>query len=84
MSISRRSAPICPRGTFFLWLDCRKLPFKTQAELDRFFVEKVKLGLNPGDTFGVEGERFLRMNVACPRAYCEEAMRRMSAAFAEL
>ena len=73
-----------PEGTFFLWLDCRKLPFKTQAELDRFFVEKVKLGLNPGDTFGVEGERFLRMNVACPRAYCEEAMRRMSAAFAEL
>ena len=73
-----------PEGTFFLWLDCRKLPFKTQAELDRFFVEKVKLGLNPGDTFGVEGERFLRMNVGCPRAYCEEAMRRMSAAFAEL
>ena len=73
-----------PEGTFFLWLDCRGLPFKTQEELDKFFVEKVKVGLNPGNTFGEQGERYLRMNVACPRSYCEEAMKRMSAAIAAL
>lgn len=69
-----------PDATFLLWLDCRGLPFKTQEELDKFMVEKAKVGLNPGNTFGVEGERFLRMNVASPRAYLVEAMKRIEAA----
>ena len=66
-----------PDATYLLWIDCRALPFKNQAELDKFFVEEVKLGLNPGRSFGVEGEGFLRMNMACPRSYVEEAMRRI-------
>ncbi|MCI6529588.1 MAG: pyridoxal phosphate-dependent aminotransferase [Mesosutterella sp.] len=73
-----------PDATFLLWLDCRGLPFKTQAELDKFMVEKAKLGLNPGNTFGVEGERFVRMNVASPRSYLVEAMKRLSEAVKSL
>ena len=38
-------------GTYLLWLDCRKLNM-SQEELDRFFVETVKLGLNSGKSFG--------------------------------
>lgn len=66
-------------GTYLLWLDCRGLGM-SQEELDKFFVEKVKLGFNSGKTFGREGEGFLRMNVACPRTTVEEALRRIVAA----
>jgi cystathionine beta-lyase len=63
-------------GTYLLWLDCRGLGM-SQAELDKFFVETVKLGFNSGKGFGPEGEGFLRMNVACPRATVEEALKRI-------
>lgn len=67
---------VSSEGTYFQWLDCRGLGM-TQAELDRFFVETVKLGLNSGKSFGPEGEGFLRMNIACPRATLEEALKRI-------
>lgn len=63
-------------GTYLLWLDCRKLNM-SQEELDRFFVETVKLGLNSGKNFGPEGNGFLRMNIACPRSTVKEAMNRI-------
>ena len=63
-------------GTYLLWLDCRKLNM-SQEELDRFFVETVKLGLNSGKSFGPEGNGFLRMNIACPRSTVKEAMNRI-------
>jgi len=70
-------------GTYLLWLDCRGLGM-TQEELDRFFVEKVKLGLNSGRTFGPDGDGFLRMNIACPRATVKEALNRIVAAMKTL
>ena len=63
-------------GTYLLWLDCRKLNM-SQEELDRFFVETVKRGLNSGKSFGPEGNGFLRMNIACPRSTVKEAMNRI-------
>ncbi len=63
-------------GTYLLWLDCRGLGMN-QARLDQFFVETVKLGLNSGSTFGPEGSGFLRMNIACPKATVEEALKRI-------
>lgn len=75
-----------PEATYLMWLDCKvlcqKLGFNTQEELDKFFVEEVKVGLNPGASFGSEGNLYLRMNLACPRAYVEEAMKRIQAAVA--
>lgn len=68
-------------GTYLLWLDCRGLGMN-QKELDRFFVEKVKLGLNSGETFGPDGAGFLRMNVACPTATVKEALGRITGALA--
>lgn len=63
-------------GTYLLWLDCREMGM-SQKELDDFFVNSVKLGLNSGKSFGPEGEGFLRLNAACPRSTVEEAMRRI-------
>ena len=66
-------------GTYLLWLDCRKMNMD-QKELDKFFAEKVKLGLNSGESFGAEGSGFVRMNIACPRATVEEALNRITEA----
>lgn len=66
-------------GTYLMWLDCRGLEM-SQKELDRFFVEKVKVGLNSGTTFGQECDGFLRMNIACPRSTLAEALDRIEAA----
>ena len=52
--------------------------------LVRFFVEQAKVGLNDGAMFGPGGEGFMRMNVGCPRATLEEAMRRIKEAYDRL
>ena len=70
-------------GTYLMFLDCRELHMP-QAELDRFLVEKAKLGLNSGASFGPEGEGFVRMNIACQRAALEKALDRLSAAVSSL
>ena len=67
---------ISSEGTYFAWLDCRALGM-TQDELDQFFVNRVKLGLNSGRSFGPDGTGFLRLNFACPRAVAEEALSRI-------
>ena len=66
-------------GTYLLFLDCRELGM-SQQELDRFMVEKAKLGLNSGTSFGPEGEGFVRMNIACPRAALQKALDQLAAA----
>jgi cystathionine beta-lyase len=68
-----------PEGTYLVWLDCRKLGLSPK-ELDKFMVEKAKVGLNEGSTFGASGAGFMRMNIACPRALLEEGLRRIESA----
>lgn len=71
---------IQPEGTYLMWLDCRKLGLK-DPELDHFFTDEAEVGLDKGFWFGKEGSGFMRMNVACPRATVEEAVRRMQRAY---
>ncbi|MCF8367907.1 MAG: PatB family C-S lyase [Bacteroidales bacterium] len=68
-----------PEATYMVWLDFRELGMDNN-ELKRFIIEKAKLGLNDGPVFGPGGEGFQRMNLACPRAYVEEAMLRLEKA----
>ncbi len=68
-----------PEGTFLAWLDCRGLGMDDE-ELERFFVERARLGLNRGSTFGPGGEGHMRMNLACPRSTLGEALDRLEAA----
>ena len=74
--------PVAPEATYLMWLDCRGLGMDDEA-MERFFVEKAKLGLNTGVSFGKEGSGFMRLNVGCPRATLEEAMRRLKGAMEE-
>ena len=50
-------------ATYLAWLDCRGMMLKDK-ELRTFFVQEVKLGLNPGILFGREGSGFMRLNFA--------------------
>lgn len=72
-----------PYASYLLWLDCRELEME-QPELVRFFVEKARLGLNDGKTFGEEGIGFMRMNIASPRSVIEQAMQQLKMAYDEL
>ena len=71
--------PVVPEATYLMWLDCRGLGMSDGA-LERFFVEKAKLGLNTGVSFGMGGEGFMRLNIACPRSTLQEAMKRLERA----
>ena len=65
-----------PRGTYLLWIDYRESGLSEKEMFERL-LHVGKLGLDPGKKFGVEGEGFMRMNIAVPRATVEEAVRRL-------
>ena len=70
-------------GTYLMWLDMRALNLN-QKDLMRFVVEKARLGLNDGTSFGEEGAGFARLNLATPRKNVVEAMVRLTAALKTL
>ena len=70
---------IRPQASYLIFLDCRELGL-SQEELNLLFVEDAHLALNEGTTFGNAGEGFMRLNVACPRATLEKALRQLEQA----
>lgn len=68
-----------PEGLYLLWLDCRELKL-SQEDLMKLFKEKGKITLNCGSTFGVEGNGYVRINIAAPRAVVEDGLNRIKAA----
>lgn len=70
---------VIPEASFLIWLDCRKLGL-TQPQLVDLFVNKARLALNDGTMFGKEGEGFMRLNVGCPRAKLESALKNLASA----
>lgn len=67
---------IPPQGTYLLWLDCRGLGLDDQT-LKTFFLERARLGLNPGISFGTPGSGFMRLNLGAPRSIIDEALERL-------
>jgi len=67
-----------PEGTYLAWLDCR------QAGINRnpyeFFLQKARVALTDGGTFGRGGTGFVRLNFGCPRPMLTEALNRMKEA----
>ena len=72
-----------PEGTYLIWLDCRALGLP-EAELEKLIVHGAKLWLDSGAIFGKAGEGFERINIACPRATLEEALKRFKRAIEDL
>ena len=71
--------PNLPDATYLVWLDCRELGLSNE-QLRKFMIEKAKIGLNEGNTFGRSLSGFMRLNVACPRSVLEKALRQLEAA----
>ena len=71
--------PLRPQATFLVWLDCRELGLDHNGLID-LFVNKARLALNDGETFGPGGEGFMRLNVGAPRAILEAALERLAVA----
>ncbi len=71
-----------PEGTFLLWLDFRALGISPD-ELTAFLRQHAGWAVTRGQSFGVEGEGFARLNIACPRARLETALQQLSKAVAE-
>lgn len=65
-----------PEGTYLLWIDCSGLGLNNE-EIDDLVIHKAGLWLDSGAIFGKAGDRFQRINVACPRVTLEEALRRL-------
>lgn len=74
---------IKPEGTYLLWLDCRGLGFG-KKELEKFMVEKAKIGLDAGAWFGSGGEGFMRLNMASSRRLLEDGLERIKKAVSKL
>ena len=70
-----------PQGTYLAWLDCR------EAGIDgnpyQFFLDKARVAVSDGASFGPGGEGFVRLNFASPRAMLAEALDRMKTALSQ-
>lgn len=63
-------------ATYLLWIDCRKTQLDDK-DLQKFMIEQAKVGLNPGSSYGKDGEQFMRINIACPKETLEEGVKRI-------
>ena len=67
-----------PQGSFLAWLDCRSLDLPTDPYT--FFLEKARVLLNDGRTFGPGGEGFVRLNFGTSPTLLREILDRMRSA----
>ncbi|HBG8549537.1 TPA: pyridoxal phosphate-dependent aminotransferase [Clostridioides difficile] len=65
-----------PEGTYLLWVDFNALGLSDE-ELESILVQKGKVALNQGNSFGIGGSGYQRINLACPRSMLEEALIRI-------
>jgi len=68
-----------PEGTYLAWLDCRAAQIPG-GDPFAFFLERAKVALNDGASFGRPGRGFARLNFGCPRSLLAEGLERMRTA----
>lgn len=64
-----------PEATYLAWLDCRALELPVPA--GQFFLDKARVGLNFGETFGPDYAGFARLNFATSAPILAEIVGRM-------
>lgn len=65
-----------PEATYLAWLDCSALDLPCPA--GQFFLDRARVGLNFGETFGTRYGNFARLNFATPQPVLREIVGRMS------
>lgn len=69
-----------PEATYLAWLDFRSTPFADDPA--KMLVDRARVGLNDGTTFGEAGRGFARLNFATSRQVVDEGLDRIAAALA--
>lgn len=64
--------PNLPDATYLVWLD--------NAQLRDFMIQKARLGLNDGCSFGRSLQGYMRLNAACPRSVLQTALQQLKEA----
>ncbi|MCG3665298.1 pyridoxal phosphate-dependent aminotransferase [Aliarcobacter butzleri] len=67
---------IKPEATYLLWIDCSKLNIDSQPLVDKIY-ELGKVRLASGITYGKNAEKFIRINIACPKELLEDGLQRI-------
>jgi len=70
-------------ATYLAWVDFSGMGME-QSEVNERVFKQARIAANHGPTFGTGGETFLRFNIATPRSYVEEAVKRLKDAFSDL
>ena len=70
-------------ATYLLWLDCSNLNVPSKV-LSGFLRTNQGLFLSAGSDFGQCGDKFLRMNIACPQKLLKEGLARLKAGITAL
>lgn len=65
-------------ATYLAWIDCSELRLDEPAA--KFFLEKGKVAVNAGETFGKGNENFIRLNFGCTRSTLIEGLERIGKA----
>ncbi len=69
---------IKPEASYLIWVDCRSIG--NEAVLREKLLQKNGVAPDFGLKYGVEGDGFIRLNVACPEATLQEGLRRLAVA----
>jgi cystathionine beta-lyase len=70
-----------PRASYLAWLDFRALGLGPDPA--RRLLERGRIALSSGPSFGVEGQGFARLNIGTTRGLLEQAVEQMAAAVRE-
>lgn len=65
-----------PEGLYFAWIDFSELNIESDL-LQKYLINIGEVAIMPGNTYGKEGENFLRLNVACSREKLKEGLFRL-------
>lgn len=63
-------------ATYLVWVDCGALGVSS-AEIAKRLYDRERVRINPGSLYGAAGDRFIRINIACPRSVLAEALHRI-------
>lgn len=70
------------QGTYLMWVNVEdtlnRLGISVNELCQRLIIDN-KVWFCPGSMYGKGGEKYIRINLACPRATLEEALKRLSA-----
>lgn len=71
-----------PEATYLAWFDCRAAGIEGSPYT--FFLERARVALSDGASFGPGGEGFVRLNFGCPRSLLADGLERMRRALEQV